>query len=145
MENLEWKSLKLWTSYVSPVLLEELVSRNILPVFIARHISNSTLIGHWEGTAVHFPELAPSPELLRSWKYHGMSDSEFKEVFWQELNHVRLGKIFSRMKTMADLTGASGIVMLGYGPNRSEDHREIVADYINQTGLLDNQISELIL
>ena len=130
---------------MSPVLLEELVSRNILPVFIARHISNSTLIGHWEGTAVHFPELAPSPELLRSWKYHGMSDSEFKEVFWRELNHVRLGKIFSRMKTMADLTGASGIVMLGYGPNRSEDHREIVADYINRTGLLDNQISELIL
>jgi hypothetical protein len=49
------------------------------------------------------------------------------------------------MKTMADLTGATGIVMLGYGPNRSEDHRCVVADYINQTGLLENQINELIL
>ena len=145
MENLEWKSLKLWTSYVSPVLLEELIKRNILPVFIARRINNSTLIGQWEGTAVHFPELAPSPELLRSWKYHGMPTDEFKKNFWQELNNVRLEKILGRMKTMADLTGASGIVMLGYGPNRLEDHRSIVSDYINQTGLLENPINELIL
>jgi uncharacterized protein YeaO (DUF488 family) len=145
MENLEWKSLKLWTSYVSPALLEELVKRNILPVFIARRISNSTLIGNWEGTAVHFPELAPSPELLRSWKYQGMPDTEFRKAFEKELNHIRLGKIFGRMKTMADLTGAIGVAILGYGPNRFEDHRSVVADYINRTGLLENKVTELIL
>ncbi len=146
MENqVNWKELRVWTSYVDPILLEKLIKANILPIFIARSIGNSTLIGRWNDTAVHVPELAPSPDLLRAWKYYGLTNPEFRTEFYHELQKAPLGKVFRRIALMAELCGATGVALLGYGPRREEDHRSIVADYLNDVGILNHDITELVL
>lgn len=145
MENLNWKELQIWTSYVTPDLLTSIAERGILPIFIARNITNSGLIGGWQGTAVHFPELAPGPELLRDWKYRGMSTEEFDRLFEAELTkNVYLPKVLDRLEVLRSVSGAIGIALMGYGQDPAKDHRHVVARFINSSGLLKNTVIELI-
>ncbi len=50
--------LQVKTSFVSPVTLKIFTENGYLPIFIIRNISNSELIGKYNGTAVHFRNLA---------------------------------------------------------------------------------------
>lgn len=145
MENLNWKELQIWTSYVTPDLLTSVMERSILPIFIARNITNSGLIGGWQGTAVHFPELAPSPELLRDWKYRGMPTEEFDRLFEEELSkRVNLPKVLDRLEVLREVSGATGVVLMGYGQDPAQDHRHVVSRFINSSGLLKGTIIELV-
>ena len=73
--------LQVKTSFVSPVTLKIFTENGYLPIFIIRNISNSELIGKYNGTAVHFRNLAPSTELFRA-KRDGLIDfTEFSKRY----------------------------------------------------------------
>lgn len=136
-------NLKLWTSYITPESFNEFILKNILPIFIARNISNSGLIGSWQDTSVHFPELAPRPDLLRFWKYQGMSTEEFDKLFTEDLKKVDIFKILEKINMMCGICNSKGAVLLGYGEDPMKDHRHTVMNYINSLGILFSNITEL--
>lgn len=139
------KNLPVWTSFVSKKNLNYFKEHNILPIFIARTITNSDLIGKWQGTPVHFSELAPSPKLLRDWKtFDKIQKPEFEKRFLRELSGVNPWKIFRRLDILCHLGKADGIVLLGYGFDPENDHRSVVAKYLNSSYLIDTPITEYV-
>lgn len=147
MEIRNYHNLLIWTSYVTPYILESFIKKDVLPIFIARNISNSGLIGKWNGTSVHFSSLAPSPKLLRDWKKDKIIDTEeFIEKFTKEIkDNVNLEEVLKRISFLCDVCGAKGAVLMGYGQDRKECHRSILSDIINNSGLLNNKVVELVI
>lgn len=136
-------NLKVWTSYANSNVLQFLGDSEILPIFIPRNISNSGLIGGWQGTAIHFGNLAPSPLLLRDWKTEKITTTEFKRLYWKELKLMDLVKNLKKLKTLRDICLAKGVALIGYGADPEEDHRFYLADYINHLGILETPITEI--
>lgn len=122
--------IKLWTSYASSDVLKYFEEREILPLFIARTIKDSQLIGGWQGTPIHLPQFAPSPMLLREWKYNSLPDQEFEEQFFDELMEQDIPEVLSRIKTMIRICQAKGAVLIGYGVDPEKDHRSFLARFL---------------
>lgn len=137
--------LQIKTSYVSPVTLETLTKNGYLPIFIIRNISNSDLIGKYSGTAVHFRCLAPSTELFRA-KRDGLIDlEEFAKRYIIEMSEINLTEVIGKLNYLCSLSGAKGVVLMGYGSDDTVCHRSILRSLLNESGLLNNYITELIL
>lgn len=133
------------TSFVSPITMKTFVESDYLPIFIIRNISNSTLIGQYANTSIHFKNLAPSNELYRS-KRDGIIDfNEFEKRYIIEISNVNLQSIITKLEYLAKLSGAKGIVLLGYGSDNKICHRSILASLLNNSGLLENKVTEIIL
>jgi uncharacterized protein YeaO (DUF488 family) len=145
MEKSNYHKLILRTSFVTPHTIQEFPNHDLLPIFIARNISNSGLIGKWNGTSIHFKELSPSPILLRDWKSGRIDRDEFEKKFLLEMSEINFDTILRRISFLCDVSRASGAVLMGYGSDRLECHRSILSDIINQSGILENKVIELIL
>lgn len=137
------ENLRVWTSYSNSGVLDFLGNSEILPIFIARNIANSGLIGGWQGTPVHYGKLAPSPILLRDWKGNKITSTEFERLYWKELKNINFREILKKFKILTSICSAKGIALIGYGENPEEDHRFYLARFINRTGLLKNSVQEL--
>lgn len=137
--------LKIYTSFVSPLSLPEFIEKGLLPIFIVRSISNSSLIGCYEGSPVHMKDLAPSSILFRKKRDNLITLEEFKKLYAIEISKISLERILKDLEMLVDVSGASGVVLLGYGSSRDQCHRSILADIINESGLLEFRIKEILL
>lgn len=138
-------SLKIRTSFVSPLNLETLTKEGWLPIFILRSIQNSTLIGKYSGTPVHFYWLAPKPNLFHEWRDGKIDFDKYSERYSKEiLENIRFDSLISRMEILCSTSGAKGIVMLGYGSDYKNCHRSILSQLLNSTGLLEDRVIELV-
>ena len=136
-------NLKYWTSYVSPATMESLPKNNLLPIFVIRNISNSSLIGKYSNTPIHIRELTPSYELFKSYKYdQQITREDFEKKYLIELSNAGVLRIMERLDTMANSCGAQGIVFMGYG-KYDDDYRNILAGFLEGFGY--GKINELIL
>ena len=89
--------------------------------------------------------MAPSNELYRS-KRDGIIDfNEFEKRYIIEISNVNLQSIITKLEYLAKLSGAKGIVLLGYGSDNKVCHRSILASLLNNSGLLENKVTEIIL
>lgn len=139
----DYKNLRILTTYVTPERLQMIIDDEYLPIFIARTITNSGLIGKWQGSSVHFSQLAPSPTLLRDWKKNRIDDKEFEEKFRQEQEKVDYEAVLKRLALLCDCSNAKGVILFGYGQDPRQCHRSIVSKLINETGLLNNPVEEI--
>ena len=137
--------LKIYTSYVSPMTLDAIVKHNILPIFIIRSIHNSQLIGQYSDTSIHFKDLAPQTELFRARRDGLISDLEFDKRYIIEMSRINFQDTIKRLDYLASLCGASGVALLGYGNDYSKCHRRLLSELLNSSGLLENNIKELII
>ena len=137
--------LKIYTSYVSPMTLDEIVKRNILPIFIIRSIHNSQLIGKYSDTSIHFKELSPSSELYRARRDGYIGQLEYKKRYVIEMSEINFQDIIKRLDYLASLCGASGVALMGYGSEYNNCHRKLLSELLNESGLLENEIKELII
>lgn len=137
--------LEIKTSFVSPVTLQIFIENSYLPVFIIRNIGNSSLIGKYSGTAVHMKNLAPSAELFRSKRDGHISLQEFEKRYIIEMADTNLAEVVRKLEYLAEISGARGIVLLGYGTQDKVCHRSILANLLNESGLLEKRVTELIL
>lgn len=136
--------LRIVTSYVSPLNLKIFPENGYLPIFIIRSIHNSSLIGKYSGTVVHMKELSPSSELFRA-KRDGLIDrEEFVKRYIIEMSNINLLDMVNKFNYLASLSGAKGVVLMGYNSDDRECHRSILRDLLNDTGLLSNHVVELI-
>lgn len=138
-------NIKIHTSFVSPVTLDLFIKNNYLPIFIIRSIGNSELIGKYSGTAVHFKQLSPSPELFRAKRDSIIDYTEFSKRYIIELSSINFQELIDKLQYLANLSGAQGIVLLGYGSDNTKCHRSILADLLNSTGYLENKVTEIVL
>ncbi len=135
--------LNLYTSFVSPMTLDEIVKAEMLPVFIIRSIHNSQLIGKYSDTAIHFKQLAPSTELYRDRRDGVISLLDFQKRYVIEMSEINFQDIVKRLDYLASLCSASGVVLMGYGEDINLCHRKILSELLNNSGLLENLITEL--
>ncbi len=138
----EIENLTVWTSFATSDVLNYFKNKEILPIFIARTIKESQLIGQWQGSAVHFGQLAPSPVLLREWKYQGIGDTEFEKKYFSELGTLDLESIITKMVILKKACQAKGLVLIGYGADALKDHRSFLSRFLNESGVLKNSIHE---
>lgn len=137
-------SLKIYTSFVSPVTLDTYIKSGYLPIFIIRNIGNSELIGKYSGTAIHFKILSPSTELYRQKRDKKITNEEFQKRYALEISAVNLEEQIRSWEILAKCAGAKGIVLLGYGSNDSICHRSTLRSLLNNSGLLEGKVCEVL-
>ena len=137
--------LNIYTSYVSPTTLRAIVDKNLLPIFIVRSIYNSQLIGRWSDTAIHFKILAPSDKLYQNKRDGKISELDFKKYYVIEMSKINFQDIIKKLDNLANLSGANGVVLMGYGSSYDSCHRKLLSELLNGSGLLENTIKELII
>lgn len=136
--------LKIYTSFVSPLTLPEFISKGLLPIFIIRNISNSSLIGKYSDTPIHMKELAPSNELFREKRDKRITQEEFEKRYAIEISEINLEKQLQKLEQLVQCSDASGVVLLGYGSSYDSCHRQVLSSILNNSGLLNNRIKEII-
>ena len=114
-----------------------------MPIFILRNIRNSKLIGKYSDSAVHFKDLSPSNALYQAKRDKKISIEEFKEDYKREISNIPLENIIKRLKSLAEISNAKAIVLLGYGSDSSVCHRTVLSELLNQSGLLSTPIKEI--
>jgi uncharacterized protein YeaO (DUF488 family) len=137
--------LKIYTGFVSPVTVPELIKNNYLPIFIIRSIKNSQVIGKYEGTTIHFKELAPSYELFHELRDGKIGREEFEKRYIIEISKINLFETVKKLDYLAKLSNAKGVVLMGYGSDRNKCHRSILGSMLFNTGALKNPVKELVL
>lgn len=137
--------LEIKTSFVSPITLRVFIDSGYLPIFIIRNIKNAGIISKYSDTSIHFKNLAPSNELFRA-KRDGLIDQdEFTKRYIIEMSTINFQKTIERLSYLAKLAGARGVVLLGFGSNDKVCHRSILANLLNNSGLLEKRITELVI
>lgn len=136
--------LEIKTSFVSPITLQVFIEHGYLPIFIIRNIGNSTLIGKYSGTAVHFKNLAPSTELFRAKRDSLIPQEEFTKRYIIEMSEVNFPEIIRKLEYLKEISGSRGIVLLGYGSDDKICHRSALAGILNESGLLEKRVTEII-
>ena len=134
--------IEISTSFVSPYTLNYFIKNNILPIFILRSIHNSELIGKYSDSAVHFKDLSPSNELFQARRDRKIEIEEYKQKYLDEIGHIDLHQTLRRFINLREISGATGIVLMSYGSNPIGCHRTFLLEYINNSGLLKNNIIE---
>lgn len=138
-------NLQVKTSYVSPINLQVFPENGYLPIFIVRNISNSPLIGQYSGTAVHFRCLAPSSDLLRLKRNGIIGREDFEKRYIIEMSGVNFPDVIGRLNYLMKISDARGIILMGYGADDKECHRSILRDLLNDSGLIGERVTELII
>lgn len=140
--NLKMYDIKIITSFVTPYTLNYFIKKELLPIFILRNIRNSDLIGKYSDSAVHLKDLSPSNELFQSRRDRKIDIEEYKKRYLDEIKHINLNQILKRFTNLQEICGANGIVLMSYGSNALECHRTFLAEYLNNSGLLKDPITE---
>lgn len=134
--------IEIITSFVTPYTLKYFIKNDLLPIFILRSIHNSELIGKYSDSAVHLKDLSPSNELFQARRDRKIEIEEYKQRYLDEIKHIDFNQIIKRLINLKDISGAKGIVLMSYGGNPVGCHRTFLAEYLNNSGLLKNKITE---
>ena len=135
-------NIKIITSFVAPYTLNYFIKEEILPIFILRSIRNSDLIGKYSDSAVHFKDLSPSNELFQARRDRKIEIEEYKQRYLDEIKHIDLNQVLHRLTNLQEISGAKGVVLMSYGGNPIGCHRTFLSEYLNNSGLLENKITE---
>jgi uncharacterized protein YeaO (DUF488 family) len=136
-------NLKIYTSFVSPKNLTDIIEDNLLPIFILRNIRNSELIGKYSDTAIHFKNLAPSDKLYQIRRDRLITREEYEKRYIIELSEQpNFQNIIKKLEQLTELCSADGVVILDYGFGNNESHRKILSNLLNNLDILNYKITE---
>lgn len=136
-------NLKIYTSFVSPKNLTDIIEDNLLPIFILRNIKKSELIGKYSDTAIHFKDLAPSDRLYQIRRDRKISREEYEKRYIIELSEQpNFQNIIRKLEKLVELCDADGVVLLDYGSGNNESHRNILSNLLNNLDILNYKITE---
>ena len=136
-------NLKIYTSFVSSKNLTDIINDNLLPIFILRNIKKSELIGKYSDTAIHFKNLAPSDRLYQIRRDRKISREEYEKRYIIELSEQpNFQGIVRRLEQLTKLCNADGVVLLDYGVDDKESHRNILSNLLNNLDILNYKITE---
>lgn len=136
--------LRIYTSFVSPLTLPMFIKNELLPIFIVRNISNSSLIGKYSRTKIHYRNLAPSTDLFRLRRDLKITNEKYQKRYVIEIADLDLEYVIREWELLAKCAGAKGIVLLGYGSDDMTCHRSTLRAILNSSGILINRAEEII-
>ena len=124
----------IYTSYVSEENFNNLVKLNYLPIIILRNIRNSKILSPYSDTCIHLRNLSPSTELYQAWKNGEIKREEYRSRYFLELVDRKLNtqEIYRNLEFLSTLTGAKGIVLLGYEKDRTLCHRSFLGEFLSE-------------
>lgn len=137
------KGLYVRTSYISIPHLREFPRSGIIPIFICRYMNQMCKM--YENTSIHFPELAPSRDLFFDIKNGRISRDEYICRYFEEQKNLDIPKLLFRFYSLIDASNAKGVCMMCYEKDRTKCHRSLLAEIINNSGILEDKIKELLL
>ena len=83
--------------------------------------------------------------MFRQKRDRAIGVDEFKKLYAIEITgRVDLKKIINKLESLAELSGARSIVLLGYGSDYNSCHRSVLAKLLNESGLLEKPVKELV-
>ena len=137
-------NLIVYTSYITPENLEYVVKDlNMLPIFILRSIRNSELIGKYTGSAIHFMNLSPSSLVFQAYRDGLIGLEEYKKRYLIEISNLKMYEIVGKFESLCNISEANGIVLFAYGEDPNLSHRSVLSELINNSEVLEKQITEL--
>lgn len=137
--------LQIYTSFVSVKNMKRCTADlNLVPVFAMKKIFNSEIIGIYSDTALHVFEFSPSNELYHSFIDGDIDMDGLHDELFDELDYsLDLERFISKLETMAKVSNASGVVIMTYGRDPRKGYRPILAEYLNNSGLLKKPVYEI--
>ena len=139
---MEKYNLYIKTSQVTTENIEQIPGMDLLPIFLDSDLRSNPLVSCYNKTAIHFYNLGPSRYLTAKYRA-GMTIEEFSDEYYSELLNKDWRKIIQRLNFLKDLSGAIGVVFItGIEKPRFID---ITMNFLNNSGLLEDPIEELIL
>lgn len=146
MTTKEELCIPVFTTFVSGGNLATVVREyNYLPILAIRNLSNDNILSGFNNTAIHFKEFSPSNELFHSLKDGEISRDDYLKSFALELTGINLRKELHKIKMLCRCSQADGVVIFGYGTNPEKCHRKTLTDYLNNSGMLEYRVKELIM
>jgi uncharacterized protein YeaO (DUF488 family) len=88
--------------------------------------------------------LSPSTELFRQKRDNQITNDEFQKKYALEISEVNLDRLIKDWELLAKCSGANGIVLLGFGSNDGICHRSTLRSLLNNSGLLENRVVEIL-
>lgn len=71
---------------------------------------------------------------------------EFNKNYIIEISSkVNLVKTIRTLETLAKVSGALGVVLMGYGSDKNQCHRGVLANILNESGFLWNTVKEIVI
>jgi uncharacterized protein YeaO (DUF488 family) len=119
---------KLYTTYLSK-LKKLSFNDNCNIYFIARYKPASAKI-------THFPDVAPSPVLLGSWKLGQISWEEFEKEYYKELS-LNENQANVRLIAQNILDLGQDVCIVCYEKDIKHCHRRLLAEYIKDEYKID--------
>lgn len=139
---MEKHNLYIKTTQITKENIEQIPEMDLLPIFLDSDLRSNPSVSCYNKTAIHFYSLGPSRYLTSKYRA-GMTLEEFKNEYYTELLSKDWIKIFQRLDFLKDLSGAVGIVFMTGIENPK--FIDVTVNFLNDSGLLEDPIEELIL
>lgn len=137
------KKLKIYTSSASPENISSAIEKNLIPIFIIENMSKIGYLSKYDCGPAHCQILAPSPRLLWEYRSGKIDFDTYIKKYVIDLAQLNFTKILSRLSSMVKIFNASGVVLFGYDPDYNKCYRKPLAEILNMSGLLENEIKEI--
>jgi uncharacterized protein YeaO (DUF488 family) len=141
----ERSNIEIHTSYISPTTYSFAVESNFLPIFITNNLNYSDMdIKKYLGSSIHFKHLAPNNQSLRMFNEDIISVENFLRSYACQIAELDFNKVISKIEMLVTASRSRGVVMFGNKYDRTLCHRSMLADILNNSGLLERKITEII-
>lgn len=104
--------LKIFTINSGQGVIKNVMDKNLLPIIVMNEITLLDL-KKYEGTTIHFKELAPSIELENSLDLGAISSEDFLKKYIIELSEVNFKQLIRKLENLSELSNSSGIALIG--------------------------------
>lgn len=130
------------TGRITAKSLEVYAKSGYVPILVVRYLN--PLVEVYRNTPIHVPELSPSADLLKDYKFDdNITYKDFTDRFKLELAKVDLATTLNKIDDLITKTNSRGAVLLCYCRDYTACHRSILANLLNQSGILSERVTEL--
>lgn len=125
--------MRIYTSYLAKS--KKIIDNGLLPIAIVRYLPKSI-------DMINITTLAPNAKLLHRYKIDNDSISYTKE-FNHYLKSLNPEHIINELQYLSEINKNKDIVLVCYEKSTAFCHRHLVANWLNESKLLKNDIIEL--
>lgn len=141
----ERSNVEIHTSYISPTTYSFAVESNFLPIFITNNLNYPNMdLKKYLGSSIHFRHLAPNSHSLKMFNEDIISIDNFLRSYACQIAELDFNKVINKIGTLVAASRSRGVIMFGNKSDRTQCHRSMLADILNNSDLLEHRVTEII-
>lgn len=125
--------MKIYTSYLAKA--KKITEHGILPVAIIRYLPKRVEM-------INITTLAPNADILKQYKADGLIEP-YTNKFNDYLDTLDAHVILDELARISNANGHKDIALICYEKSGAFCHRHLIADWLNNSGILSTPITEL--